>query len=140
MNASRAQERAQHPALYKDPVMLVLGCSAIAERHRPVLGFCFSFPVDHQALDAGTLIQWTKGFENPGAVGADPAKLLRQAFERQARVRRRLPVNAQSCIACASLFTHYLDAEAELLQLPCKTGVSGSKRAFVAACRNRTAG
>ena len=63
----------------------VLLCSAISERPRPVLGFCFSFPVDHQALDAGLLIQWTKGFENPGGVGQDPAKLLREAFLRQAR-------------------------------------------------------
>lgn len=64
------------------------GCSAIAERHRPVLGFCFSFPVEHQKLDAGLLIQWTKGFENPGGVGQDPAKLLREAFDRQARLWR----------------------------------------------------
>ena len=27
----------------------------------PVVGFCFSFPVDQTALDAGSLIQWTKG-------------------------------------------------------------------------------
>ena len=82
-----AHELVQRLHPYKDHVTFWFGCSAIAERHRPVLGFCFSFPVDHQALDAGTLIQWTKGFENPGGVGADPAKLLRQAFERQARFR-----------------------------------------------------
>ncbi len=50
-----------------------------------MLGFGFSFPVDHHTLDSGTLIQWTKGFENPGAVGEDPARLLREAFHRQAR-------------------------------------------------------
>ena len=27
----------------------------------PILGFCFSFPVDQSALDHGTLIRWTKG-------------------------------------------------------------------------------
>ena len=27
----------------------------------PTLGFCFSFPVSQTALDAGTLIRWTKG-------------------------------------------------------------------------------
>ncbi len=37
---------------------------------------------------AGLLIQWTKGFENPGGVGQDPAKLLREAFDRQARLWR----------------------------------------------------
>lgn len=31
----------------------------------PVVGFCFSFPVDQTALDAGTLIQWTKGASCP---------------------------------------------------------------------------
>ena len=27
----------------------------------PILGFCFSFPVNQTALDHGTLIRWTKG-------------------------------------------------------------------------------
>jgi hypothetical protein len=27
----------------------------------PILGFCFSFPVDQSALDHGKLIRWTKG-------------------------------------------------------------------------------
>lgn len=70
------------------------GRSAIEERARPVLGFGFSFPVDHHTLDSGTLIQWTKGFENPEAVGEDPAKLLREAFRRQARPCRAV------CTSC----------------------------------------
>lgn len=32
---------------------------------RPVVGFCFSFPVQQTALDAGALIQWTKGDPSP---------------------------------------------------------------------------
>ena len=89
------------------PHIFLCACSAIAERHRPVLGFCFSFPVDHQALDAGTLIQWTKGFENPGGVGADPAKLLRQAFERQARSRRQSACLCMRSHALAPLCAHF---------------------------------
>jgi len=71
-----------------------------------VLGFGFSFPVDHHTLDSGTLIQWTKGFENPGAVGEDPAKLLREAFHRQARPSgvcrglRHVPVTHRERLLC----------------------------------------
>jgi hypothetical protein len=57
--------------------------SSIREREHPVLGFCFSFPVEQTAVDAGRLLAWTKGYENPGAVGADPAKLLADAFRRK---------------------------------------------------------
>ncbi len=28
---------------------------------RPVVGFCFSFPVEQKALNDGALIHWTKG-------------------------------------------------------------------------------
>ena len=57
--------------------------SSIREREAPIVGFCFSFPVRQTAVDAGTLLRWTKGFENPGAVGKDPAKLLAEAFQRK---------------------------------------------------------
>lgn len=49
----------------------------------PVLGFCFSFPVEQSSVDSGKLLRWTKGFINPGAVGKDPAKLLAEAFKRK---------------------------------------------------------
>ncbi|KAK9811576.1 hypothetical protein WJX72_006374 [[Myrmecia] bisecta] len=53
-------------------------------RHeRPVIGFCFSFPVEQTAIDAGKLIHWTKGFENEGAIGQNAAQLLADAFKRQ---------------------------------------------------------
>ena len=56
--------------------------SSIREREAPIIGFCFSFPARQTAVEAGTLLRWTKGFENPGAVGKDPAKLLADAFRR----------------------------------------------------------
>lgn len=47
-----------------------------------VLGFTFSFPTMQTALDAGYLIEWTKGFSNPGVVNEDPVKLLQAALGR----------------------------------------------------------
>ncbi|KAK9908508.1 hypothetical protein WJX75_008860 [Coccomyxa subellipsoidea] len=57
-------------------------CS-IKEHELPIIGFCFSFPVEQTAVDAGKLLRWTKGYTNPGAVGMDPAKLLTDAFKRR---------------------------------------------------------
>ena len=48
----------------------------------PIVGFCFSFPCEQTALDAGTLLKLTKRFENEGAVGEDPVKMLGAAFTR----------------------------------------------------------
>ncbi|KAL8281177.1 hypothetical protein RQP46_006535 [Phenoliferia psychrophenolica] len=47
------------------------------------LGFTFSFPVLQTALDAGTLITWTKGFECKNAVGKDIVQLLQDALDRK---------------------------------------------------------
>ena len=46
------------------------------------LGFTFSFPMKQSSLSYGTLVQWTKGFENPGVVGKDVAELLNDALKR----------------------------------------------------------
>lgn len=40
------------------------------------LGFTFSFPVNQTALDSGTLIRWTKGFDLPDCVDKDVVQLL----------------------------------------------------------------
>ncbi|CAK0784341.1 hypothetical protein CVIRNUC_007545 [Coccomyxa viridis] len=58
------------------------GCSML-ERPEPVIGFCFSFPVEQASVNSGKLLRWTKGYTNPGAVGQDPAKLLAEAFRRK---------------------------------------------------------
>ncbi len=47
------------------------------------MGFCFSFPVEHRSIKSGRLIKWTKGFENEGAIGNDPTRMLSDAFKRQ---------------------------------------------------------
>jgi hexokinase len=49
---------------------------------RPAVGFCWSFPLEQTALDAGRLLRWTKGFDVPGVVGSDPVRLLSAALER----------------------------------------------------------
>ncbi|KXS14942.1 hypothetical protein M427DRAFT_57092 [Gonapodya prolifera JEL478] len=47
------------------------------------LGFTFSFPIQQLALDKGILLQWNKGFNNPGVVGSDVVELLHHAFDRK---------------------------------------------------------
>ena len=61
---------------------------------KPVVGFCFSFPVRQTALDAGTVARLTKRFENAGLAGSDPVRMLSAALERasfpaRARASRR---------------------------------------------------
>ena len=47
------------------------------------MGFTFSFPVLNTSLTSGTLVRWTKCFDADGAVGEDPVRLLREAFDRK---------------------------------------------------------
>ena len=67
-------------------------CSSMLERPEPVIGFCFSFPVEQASVNSGKLLRWTKGYTNPGAVGQDPAKLLAEAF------RRKVTTNGLLCL------------------------------------------
>ncbi|GBG29497.1 Glucose-6-phosphate 1-dehydrogenase [Hondaea fermentalgiana] len=46
-------------------------------------GFTFSFPTQQTAIDRGTLISWTKGFNTTGVVDHDVVELLRDAFKRR---------------------------------------------------------
>ena len=54
------------------------------------VGFCFSFPCDQTALDAGKLLKLTKRFQNEGAVGRDPVEMLREALARAGEPRARV--------------------------------------------------
>lgn len=47
------------------------------------VGFTFSFPVDQTGIAKGTLLEWTKGFTNPGVVGNDVVGLLQAAYIRK---------------------------------------------------------
>jgi len=44
------------------------------------LGFTFSFPVNQTALNSGTLLKWTKGFNAAGVVGEDVVTLLQNSL------------------------------------------------------------
>lgn len=46
-------------------------------------GFTFSFPCEQTAIDAATLLVWTKGFSATGCVGEDPARLLESALNKR---------------------------------------------------------
>ncbi|BGP16477.1 hypothetical protein JCM10213_007917 [Rhodosporidiobolus nylandii] len=65
-----------------DHFLTEIGTSA-TEDEKLHLGFTFSFPVLQTALAAGTLINWTKGFECKNAVGKDVVQLLQDALDRK---------------------------------------------------------
>ena len=52
------------------------------EGERP-LGFTFSFPVQQIAINKGSLMLWTKGFNAEGVEGKDVVNLLQDAFSRK---------------------------------------------------------
>ncbi|KAF2458133.1 hypothetical protein BDY21DRAFT_267098, partial [Lineolata rhizophorae] len=45
------------------------------------MGFTFSFPVHQMAINRGTLIRWTKGFDIDDAIGKDVCKLLQDEID-----------------------------------------------------------
>lgn len=45
------------------------------------LGFTFSFPVQQNGINKGTLIRWTKGFDIADAVGKDVCALLQEEID-----------------------------------------------------------
>uniref|UniRef100_A0A8C7YQ92 Hexokinase-2 n=1 Tax=Oryzias sinensis TaxID=183150 RepID=A0A8C7YQ92_9TELE len=47
------------------------------------LGFTFSFPCHQTSLDAGILVNWTKGFKATDCEGEDVVELLREAIKRK---------------------------------------------------------
>lgn len=57
------------------------------------LGFTFSFPVDQSAINKGTLIRWTKGFDIEDAIGRDVCEMLQNALN-----ERHLPVRVAALV------------------------------------------
>lgn len=49
---------------------------------RQPLGFTFSFAVEQHALDRGTLVKWTKGFDIPDTVGKEVCSLFQAELDR----------------------------------------------------------
>lgn len=46
------------------------------------LGFTFSYPCEQLRIDHGTLLRWTKGFDNPGVEGQDVAAMFKESLEK----------------------------------------------------------
>ncbi|MCJ1384403.1 glucokinase [Xylographa soralifera] len=57
------------------------------------LGFTFSFPAYQNAINSGTLLRWTKGFDIQTAVGQDVCKLLQDEID-----LLRLPVKVTALV------------------------------------------
>lgn len=47
------------------------------------MGFTFSYPVEQEAIDRGTLVTWTKGFDIAGVEGQDVVLQLGEAIRKQ---------------------------------------------------------
>lgn len=47
------------------------------------LGFTFSYPVEQEAIDRGTLVTWTKGFDISGVEGQDVVLQLADAIRKR---------------------------------------------------------
>ncbi|KAK9458052.1 hexokinase-domain-containing protein [Dipodascopsis uninucleata] len=62
-------------------------------QHILKLGFTFSFPVNQTAINKGTLLRWTKGFNIKDAVGKDVCKLLQDELD-----ALKLPVHVSALV------------------------------------------
>lgn len=70
------------------------------ERAPPVVGFCFSFALEQQALNSGKLLVWTKGFNVEGVIGKDVVALLsgQACADCAASLPGCLPTAGSSCM------------------------------------------
>ncbi|KAI7904321.1 hexokinase-domain-containing protein [Cokeromyces recurvatus] len=57
------------------------------------LGFTFSFPVNQTAINRGTLMHWTKGFNCSGAINKDVVIMLQDSF-----LRKNIHVNIAALV------------------------------------------
>ena len=58
-----------------------------------LLGFTFSFAFEQQALNRGSLLRWTKGFNIPDAIGQDICSVLQVEID-----KRNLPVTVAALV------------------------------------------
>lgn len=96
-----------------------------------LLGFTFSFPVEQTAIDQGTLIKWTKGFDADDAVGQEVVGLLQSCLnELGVKVR----VNALVNDTVGALLAHGYQSKGPAL-LGCIFG-TGTNGAYVERRQN----
>lgn len=69
-------------------------CEDLPDRANVIkMGFTFSFPVTQTALNKGTLLRWTKGFDIKELVGQDVCKGLQDAID-----KRKMPVHVAALV------------------------------------------
>ncbi|PWN53363.1 hypothetical protein IE53DRAFT_384167 [Violaceomyces palustris] len=88
-----------------------------------LMGFTFSFPVEQTAIDKGTLIHWTKGFDCPDAPGKDVVKLLQDALDRK---HIKVRVNALVNDTVGALLARGYQTSGALLGAIFGTGTNGA--------------
>lgn len=76
----------------------------------------FSFPVEQTALDKGTLLTWTKGFNCKNAIGQDVVKLLQDALD-----AKHIKVKCSALVNDVSACSHVSSYMRVSLSLPMKT-------------------
>ncbi|KFW74378.1 Glucokinase, partial [Manacus vitellinus] len=69
--------------MYSIPEDAMTGTAEMMKHKKLPLGFTFSFPVRHEDIDKGILLNWTKGFKASGAEGNNVVGLLRDAIKRR---------------------------------------------------------
>lgn len=77
------------------------------------LGFVFSFPVQKNGPDSGTLVSWTKDLTASGVVGRDVSELLRRALEENGVENVRVSALVNDTVA-AFLSTAYRHNDADM--------------------------
>lgn len=87
------------------------------------MGFTFSFPVDQTAIDRGTLIKWTKGFNCPDAPGKDVIQLLQDALNRK---HIKVKVNALVNDTVGALLAHAYQSKGAFIGAIYGTGTNGA--------------
>lgn len=70
-----------HFLAHKERRQTLSESEAAAEEEIFQLGFTFSFPVNQVAINKGTLLRWTKGFDIQEAVGKDVCELLQEEID-----------------------------------------------------------
>ncbi|XP_045053379.2 hexokinase-4 isoform X1 [Desmodus rotundus] len=94
------------------------------------LGFTFSFPVRHEDIDKGILLNWTKGFKASGAEGNNVVGLLRDAIKRRGDFEMDVVAMVNDTVA-TMISCYYEDRQ-------CEVGMIVGPRWCVAAARPGT--
>ncbi|XP_060924664.1 hexokinase HKDC1-like isoform X2 [Limanda limanda] len=76
-------------------------------------GFTFSFPCEQTAIDAGTLVSWTKGFKATDCEGHDVVDMLRDAIKRRNEFELDIAAVANDTVA-TMMSCAYEEAQCEI--------------------------